>query len=311
MVEYAYAVANALGLKYGPIHGEYMIDEDGPVLIEVNCRPCGGNMPAEFLDKISGQHETDSILDSYLKPERFKENLKRKYELFAHGNLKFFIVPSDMIARSSPMAGISNRLKSYHSTSLDTIRVNGIFYPKTEDVNTSGGAVYLVHEDKTEVDKNLNFLRAVERNAFSLILSDEALEIPEKSDEKYLNEVFPLVQQTEMYGTGLFVTDQFVEGIDILQVTEDQLDEILGKFEFIIINLNKSLIGKKSDEKVKLFLDIFSKTRTGGFIFIPKNTYQLMDNGRKGVEALIKVVDYKIELPPYNVKEIIVASNPK
>ncbi len=37
LVEYAYNVADAIGVKYGPIHGEYMIDEKGPVLIEVNC----------------------------------------------------------------------------------------------------------------------------------------------------------------------------------------------------------------------------------------------------------------------------------
>lgn len=34
MVEYAYDVADALGIQYGPVHGEYMIDEKGPVLIE-------------------------------------------------------------------------------------------------------------------------------------------------------------------------------------------------------------------------------------------------------------------------------------
>lgn len=60
MVEYAYAVADAIGIQYGPIHGEYMIDEKGPVLIEVNCRPSGPDLPAEYVDMISGQHETDS-----------------------------------------------------------------------------------------------------------------------------------------------------------------------------------------------------------------------------------------------------------
>ena len=78
MVEYAYRVADALEIQYGPVHGEYMIDEKGPVLIEVNCRPCGGSMPAEFLDRISGQHETDSILDSYLKPESFFDEMKKQ-----------------------------------------------------------------------------------------------------------------------------------------------------------------------------------------------------------------------------------------
>ena len=81
-----------------------MIDQDGPVLIEVNCRPCGGNMPAKFLDKISGQHETDSILDSYLKPACFKQKALQRYRLLAHGALKMFIVPEDIIAKSTPMA---------------------------------------------------------------------------------------------------------------------------------------------------------------------------------------------------------------
>ena len=75
MIEYAYDVADAMGIQYGPVHGEYMIDENGPVLIEVNCRPCGGGMTAEFLDKIAGHHETDCILDAYLKPDHFKEKL--------------------------------------------------------------------------------------------------------------------------------------------------------------------------------------------------------------------------------------------
>ena len=103
MVEYAYAVADAMGIQYGPVHGEYMIDDKGPVLIEVKCRPYCANMPAEYLDMISGQHETDSILDSYLKPESFYEDLKKKYELYAYGGLKIFIIPRDITARSAPI----------------------------------------------------------------------------------------------------------------------------------------------------------------------------------------------------------------
>ena len=77
IVEYAYDVIDALGIQYGPVHGEFMVDEKGPVLIEVNCRPCGGHMEAEFLDSISGQHETDSTLDAYLNPHKFNfENKK-------------------------------------------------------------------------------------------------------------------------------------------------------------------------------------------------------------------------------------------
>ena len=308
MVEYAYDVAKAIGIQYGPVHGEYMIDEKGPVLIEVNCRPMGGDMPADFVDMISGQHETDSILDSYLKPERFFEELKKKYELYAYGTLKFFIVPKDIIARSSPMARISTKLEAYHSTSLSSINMDEIFFPKTKDVESSGGTVFLVHEDLSELEKNLNFLRTIERNAFSLILSEDSIEMELKDDETYLKEIRPLVEKSEKYGTGLFVTDQFVEGINILQVNSDQIEEVTGKFDFIIVNLNKSLVDKDGDEKVKNLLDIFSRLRTGGYIFIPKNTYELSSSGRKGTEALLKVLDYKIELPPHSIKEVIIAS---
>ena len=128
MVEYAYKVADAIGIEYGPVHGEYMIDNDGPVLIEVNCRPCGGNMSAKFLDEISGQHETDSILDAYLKPARFKQKALQRYRLQAHGALKMFIVPENIVAKSAPMVDISPNLKSYFEADFAEMAEEGIFY---------------------------------------------------------------------------------------------------------------------------------------------------------------------------------------
>ena len=35
MIEYALKVADAIGIRYGMVHGEYMLDENGPVLIDV------------------------------------------------------------------------------------------------------------------------------------------------------------------------------------------------------------------------------------------------------------------------------------
>ena len=33
-----------------------------------------------------------------------------------------------------------------------------------------------------------------------------------------------------------------------------------------------------------------------------------MSSGRKGIEALIKVLDYRIELPPHYIQEVIIAT---
>ena len=308
MVEYAYKVADALEIQYGPVHGEYMIDEKGPVLIEVNCRPCGGSMPAEFLDRISGQHETDSILDSYLKPKCFFDELRKKYNLHAHGTLKFFITPKNMIVRSSPIVNIDKKLKAFHDSSLVNATYHDMFFQKTEDLTTAAGYVFLINEDKADVDHDLNFLRDVERNAFSLILSDDVTYPKLKEDDEYLNEIIPMIKNIESHGTGLFVTDQIAEDVDIYQVDYRKTTEVNSNFDYVIVNLNKSLIDKNEADKVKIILNCLLKVKSGGYVFIPENTYQLMLSGRKGIEALVKVLNYRIELPPYFIQDVIIAS---
>ena len=308
MVEYAYKVADALEIQYGPVHGEYMIDEKGPVLIEVNCRPCGGSMPAEFLDRISGQHETDSILDSYLKPKCFFDELRKKYILHAHGTLKFFITPKNMIVRSSPIVNIDKKLKAFHDSSLVNATYQDMFFQKTEDLTTAAGYVFLINEDKADVDHDLNFLRDVERNAFSLILSDDVTYPKLKEDDEYLNEIIPMIKNIERHGTGLFVTDQIAEDVDIYQVDYRKATEVNGNFDYVIVNLNKTLMDKNEADKVKIILNCLLKVKSGGYVFIPENTYQLMLSGRKGIEALVKVLNYRIELPPYFIQDVIIAS---
>ena len=308
MVEYAYKVADALEIQYGPVHGEYMIDENGPVLIEVNCRPCGGSMPAEFLDRISGQHETDSILDSYLKPKAFYGELNKKYSLYAHGTLKFFITPKNIIARSSPIVNINTKLKAFHDSSLVNSTYHDMLFKKTEDLNTAAGYVFLVNENKANVDHDLNFLRDLERNVFSLILSDDVTYSQLKEDEEYLSEIVPMIKKIERHGTGLFVTDQFGDDIDIFQIEYSKLSEVKGNFDYVVVNLNKSLVNKNEADKVNIIFEAILKVKRGGLVFIPKNTYQLMLSGRKGIEALVKVLDYKIELPPHYIQEVIIAS---
>ena len=307
MVEYAYQVADAIGIEYGPVHGEYMIDEDGPVLIEVNCRPCGGDMEADFLNRISGQHETDSILDAYLKPELFRAQSTKPYKLFAYGAVKFFIVPKVLTAKSSPIDKISLRFKSHYKTSMVEIN-EGTFFPKTKDLHTSCGLVYLVHEDYEEVLDNINFLRDIEKRAFSLILSENKKDADEKDDETYLNELKPFIDIVSTYGTGLIITDQIIEDIDILQCRPQDIDKINGEFDFILLNLNKRYMKESDDNIVISSFESLSRVKSGGYVFIPKNTYELIPNKRNGMEALIKTLDLKIEVPPYGIKDIIIAS---
>ena len=307
IVEYAYDVADAIGIQYGPVHGEYMVDENGPVLIEVNCRAMGGSLESEFLDRLSGQHETDSLLDSYLNGDKFYQDLKKGYKLYGHATLKFFIVPENLVAKSSPMNHMSNRLKSHYKTSIAEINELQPF-SKTQDLETSCGTVCLLHEDAFQVHKDLEFLESIEKNAFQLVLS-EGLDKKITLDEDEMHEdIESIITGIKSNGTCLLITDHIYENLDILQVTPQKLKEIEGEFDSIVINLNKSIVDKEDDIIVRFVLNAFDRIKVGGLVFIPKTTYDAMPSGRLGAESLVKVLDLKIELPLHNFPKILIAS---
>jgi len=307
IVEYAYDAVRAIGIEYGPVHGEYMIDENGPVLIEVNCRPCGLSMETTYLDRVFGQHETDSILDSYLYPERFEQQRKQIYRPPAKGTVKLFIAPEDILAKSTPMLNMTTNLKSYYSTTLHNINETELFV-KTEDLRTTCGVVFLVHENPNYVSEDLEFLRSVERNAFELILSKEENENSKIDEDEIIESMWNLITAVEKYGNGLVITDQEMNNINTLQANLNDIPKLHGHFDYIILNLNKSLINISSEEAVKLILKMTSFIKVGGIIFIPQSTYNYMPGKRKGIEALIQNLDLKIEAPPFGIKNAVIAS---
>ncbi|WP_296797792.1 ATP-grasp domain-containing protein [uncultured Methanobrevibacter sp.] len=308
MVEYAYQVADAIGIEYGPVHGEFMIDDNGPVLIEVNCRPCGGNMSAKFLDKIAGHHETDAILDSYLKPVRFSEKRKERYRLYGHGALKFFSVPHDIVAKSAPVINIGPKLKSYFKSTIEKNFDNAVFYRKTEDLNTVGGVVYLVNESSEILHHDLDFLRNIEKKAFELVLNDEIYEDNPIDEDALLKELESIVDYAYDYGTSLLITDQFLDNANMMQIGKDEIYDINGEFDYVIVNLNKSLVNMNQFEVIELIFYIFSDIKVGGIVFIPESTCDYIPGKRKGIEAILKTLDLIIEVPPYGINKGVIAT---
>ena len=307
MIEYAYDVVCAIGIEHGPVHGEFMIDEKGPVLIEVNCRPSGLSMKPEYLDMIFGQHDTDSILDSYLNPERFKEQRKQRYNPPGYGAVKLFIAPEDILAKSVPIMNMTPKLNSYYDSTLHNINETELFV-KTEDLNTTCGVVFLANKDANAVAEDIEFLRSVEKNAFELILSKETNENSRINEEQIINRLQNLIKPVKKYGNGLLISDQDVSDINILQITLENINKLHGHFDYIIVNLNKSLINMDNEQAVKLIIELLSYIKIGGLVIIPKSTYSYLPGGRKGIEAIIKNSNFNIEVPPFGIKNTVIAS---
>ena len=307
MVEYAYKVADAIGIEYGPVHGEYIIDESGPVLVEVNCRPCGGTLTADFLDRISGQHETDSILDAYLKPKLFKEKRKQPYRLYAKGVLKDFIVPYDLNADSTSIFQISSQLESHYKTVFEPMDLPEKHFIKTKDLYSSCGLIYLVNEDYYVLQKEIDFLHDIERNAFDLILS-------KKSDVRHADalnkkEMDYLLKLSNDYGSTLLITDETLsDEINIKCVSPFEVENITGDYDFVVIDIKYALQNRKINEITKIFLQGINHVKKGGILFIPKSTYENITGGRKVIEGLVKTLKLRIEVPPPEFESIIIAS---
>lgn len=139
LLRYACQVAEAIGIQYGPVHGEYMVDEKGPVLVEVNCRPMGGGLDRKYSEMVSGQHETDSALDSYLDPEKFHQDSLKPYRLKRCGISKDLVLTEDTAVNSAPVLQICKRLKSFYSASFDLIGRSDVL-TQTTDMETEAGA---------------------------------------------------------------------------------------------------------------------------------------------------------------------------
>lgn len=115
LIDYALKAVCALGITDGPVHGEYMIDKSGPVLIEANCRVMGGSMPAGFLDRVFGYHETEVILNSMLDVEYHRRFRQRPYKPPRKCYGKDFSAAFDQPISSSGSIPILLGMKSFYS----------------------------------------------------------------------------------------------------------------------------------------------------------------------------------------------------
>ena len=300
LVNYAYDVANAIGIKYGPVHGEYMIDEKGPVLIEVNCRPMGASMRRKFLDSIYGHHDTDKILDSYLDHEKFNEDRRKPYRTHNFGAIKFIIVPNDTREYSTPIMQLSRHLRSYYDANF-TGAGNRDDLPKTRNLETAGGVIYLLHEDDKIVREDCRILHEIEMKYPDLIFQNENLTF--KTPDKSLS-IEQVINTTNSKGSILILSDinQEVKGSCV--VTSDQeLSSAFDSYEQGIIYLNKAESFADVESLAEKIYKLISKIRRGGRVIIPESTYCNIPYGIKGIEILLRVAGLKIEAPIYESKQ--------
>ena len=302
LIRYAFDVLDALGVEYGNVHSEFMIDEKGPVLIEVNCRPMGSDMAAPFLDKIWGHHETDLALDAYLHPDAFLAHVNDPFRPLAKGLKKHLITDLEKDICSAPILPIIRRQKSFCRARLGKAVSDHL--ARTVDLDTSAGVVYLANEDERQLYKDRDFLERAETRYFEMLFSGEkktASDGPKAPDtiERVYQELHPV-------GSVLLCSNEkkLLSGVTV--VSEDELPESADGFAFGILDLsfreNEDL-----ETMAETFFTLAEKVRKGGKIIVPERTYWHFPCGIESIEILCEAAGLFIEAPTQKSGKVIIA----
>ena len=304
LINYAFDVLDAIGIQYGPVHGEYMIDDKGPVLIEVNCRPAGGGIGRKYGEKVFGHHETDCALDSYLDPAKFEADMNKPYRPRRTGAVKFFILPNDVAAETTPVVPIICRLKSFYSAMFDRVG-RELLITQTRSLETTGGCIFMVHEDEQVILDECRLLHEIEMK-YPDILFQRAGARPAANVPRA--DVAGIMDKLRCGGGTLVFSDdpRAVEGATV--IGEKELRDAYDSYEQGILDLCKPETFADLEIVIQQIYEFADKIREGGRIIIPESTYCNLPYGMEGAEILLRITGLRIESPYSDLKNVIIAT---
>lgn len=168
LINYGLKVVDAIGIKYGATHLEIMLDENGPVLIEANCRLSGGHKSIRLQETTMGIHESKLSLFSYLqKNDYMKEDevLYKTNKLFV---VKYLFLRNNAFIRNICIDEVAKQMPGY----FESIIHNKIgFYQKTKDLNSCLGLLFFVDEDLEVLNKNIEIITEIEKNHLNMLFN--------------------------------------------------------------------------------------------------------------------------------------------
>jgi len=163
MIPYVRVVLDALGIKNGPSHGEVMMTQRGPCLVEMNCRAHGGDGAWNPLamELTGGFTQVNCTIDAFMDDGAFAKipNLPPSpYK--AVGQEVMLVSFAQGAVKGTPGYDRIKALDSF--VSLETSIECGTRVERTIDIFTSAGSVILMHHDAETLQKDIATIRKME-----------------------------------------------------------------------------------------------------------------------------------------------------
>ena len=306
LVKYTFAVLDAVDYKWGPCHTELMIDEDGPVLIEVNPRLSGGDMPKELGEECLGYTAIDCILDAYLDEKRFEERGRAFYQPLKYAMYKMLISPKNAKTEQVPAVELFNVLPSVRQKNFGgVLKTKEI--TRTVDVLSSPANAWLVHEDERVLMRDYQIIHYMESNCFDLLFEEQgSISVKEKEemDQALMNmqEIIHLLPESI-----LVVDKEFKEKLPaeirayaLEEIAEQRLPD---QIENVIYHC-----GTRFETLEALFkkLSILNKKLVkGGCMMVSPWGASSVPYGERGIECVLMAMGMRIEIPKHTSLKLL------
>jgi biotin carboxylase len=160
MEVYVKAVVSALGVRFGPAHTELFMTDKGPVLLESASRLQGG-IDGKAMEDALGYSQISLVRDLLVDPASF-HRISNSYSPRKKVMLVNFISHTAGTVKSIKVDELVGCLPSFHSAKLSVAVGKAI--PKTVDLLSKPGHVYLAHESRDQLLADYEAIRRFERD---------------------------------------------------------------------------------------------------------------------------------------------------
>merc|ERR1719428_646061 len=174
LIAYTRGVLDAIGIKHGPTHTEVMMSDDGPCLVEVNCRAHGGDGTwAPLAKALTGSYcQVDASVDAFLDEQRFLELPDVFPSTFKASGLNLMLVNNvEGVVQATPGYDRIRNLRSF--VKLQTGVKKGLHIERTVDLLTCIGQVILIHPDPDILAEDVSVIRQMEKDCTILDLEKD------------------------------------------------------------------------------------------------------------------------------------------
>lgn len=167
LVAYTKRVLDALNVRNGPAHSEIIMEDGGPVVVEVGAR-LNGNMHPGFHEACIGPNQAELTALSYVDADEFRGSYAgRTYE--RRELAMVFNTPTDLEGRVTDVDdNIVEQIRARPSVIDMTVKKKpGDLIEPTRDLLTSPIRVFMSAPDQVTLDQDYRFIDSVRESVYA------------------------------------------------------------------------------------------------------------------------------------------------